>query len=280
MIFITTAGSVGAASARLLAGRGEQVRVLVRRPEKAGDLAQAGVDVVEGDLAVPATVDAALDGVTRVVLVSTAGPQEELNVVHGAVRSGVEHLVKITSAAAPDSPVARQRDQYRVEQGLIASGLGWTLLRNNAYMQNFLMLAPGIAGSGAFASNTGAGRIGMVDTRDVAAAAVAVVGRPDSHAGATYRLAGPRSLSYDDAAGILSSVLGRPVRFDPLTDAEQTRQLLDAGLAPALAASAAHALSLFATGDHDWVTDDVEQLTGVPPRAFATFVGDHRAAFS
>ena len=280
MILITTAGSVGAASARLLAERGEQVRVLVRRPERARDPALAGVDVVEGDLGVPATVDAALDGATRVVLVSTAGPQEELNVVHGAVRRGVEHIVKITSMSSPDSPVARRRDQYRVEQGLIASGLGWTLLRNNAYMQNFLMLARGIARTGAFASNTGEGRIGMVDTRDVAAAVVAVVGRPDRHAGATYRLSGPQSLSYADAAAVLSSALGRSVRFDPLTDAEQTRQLVDAGLPPTLAASVTDALALFATGDHDWVTDDVEQLTGTPPRPFSTFVDDHRAAFS
>jgi uncharacterized protein YbjT (DUF2867 family) len=53
--------------------------------------------------------------------------------------------VKITSKASADSPIARRRDQAEIESELIASGLGWTLLRNNAYMQNFLMLAPAIA---------------------------------------------------------------------------------------------------------------------------------------
>jgi uncharacterized protein YbjT (DUF2867 family) len=53
--------------------------------------------------------------------------------------------VKITSKASADSPIARRRDQAKIESELIASGLGWTLLRNNAYMQNFLMLAPAIA---------------------------------------------------------------------------------------------------------------------------------------
>ena len=81
MILITTAGKVGAEAARLLAGRGAPVRVLVRNPEKLTALVQAGVDVCRGDLQVPATIDAAMGGVTSVVLVSSAIPREELNVV-------------------------------------------------------------------------------------------------------------------------------------------------------------------------------------------------------
>ena len=142
MILITTAGKVGAEAARLLAQRGEPVRVLVRDPEKATALAQAGVEVAVGDLEVPATIDAAMRGVSTVVLVSPAIHRQELNVVDSAVRAGVGHVVKITSKASADSPIARRRDQAEIENGLIASGLGYTLLRNNAYMQNFLMVAP------------------------------------------------------------------------------------------------------------------------------------------
>jgi uncharacterized protein YbjT (DUF2867 family) len=64
MILITTAGKVGAEAARLLAPREEPVRVLVRDPEKATALAEAGVDVAAGDLGVPATIDAAMHGVS------------------------------------------------------------------------------------------------------------------------------------------------------------------------------------------------------------------------
>src|SRR5438105_4628723 len=172
MILITTAGKVGAEAARLLAGRGAPVRVLVRNPEKLTALVQAGVDVCRGDLQVPATIDAAMGGVTSVVLVSSAIPREELNAVDSAVRAGVQHIVKITSKASADSPVARRRGQFEIENGLIASGLGYTLLRNNAYMKNFLMMARGIAETSSFGSATGDGRIGHVDTRDVAAVAV------------------------------------------------------------------------------------------------------------
>ncbi|MGI8451726.1 MAG: NmrA family NAD(P)-binding protein [Streptosporangiaceae bacterium] len=157
MILVTTAGKVGSEVARLLAERHEPVRVLVRDREKAAALAQAGVEVAEGDLQIPATIDAAMHGVSAVVLVSPAIPAQELNVIGSAARAGAGHVVKITSKASADSPIARRRGQAEIENGLIASGLGYTLLRNNAYMQNFLMLAPAIAKEGSFGSCTGAG---------------------------------------------------------------------------------------------------------------------------
>jgi uncharacterized protein YbjT (DUF2867 family) len=59
MILITTAGKVGAEAARLLAAQGEPVRVLARHPENVAVLSQAGVEVLKGDLKVPASIDAA-----------------------------------------------------------------------------------------------------------------------------------------------------------------------------------------------------------------------------
>ena len=106
MILVTTAGKVGAEAARLLVARGEPVRVLVRDLEKetATALAEAGAEVTQGDLEIPATIDAAMQGVSAVVLVSPAIPAQELNVVASAVAAGVGHVVKITSKASANSP--------------------------------------------------------------------------------------------------------------------------------------------------------------------------------
>ena len=93
MILVTTAGKVGAEATRLLAERGTPVRVLVRDPDKAKPLADAGAEIAVGDLAVPATLDAAMAGVTAVILVSPAVPAQELNVVASAARAGVGHVV-------------------------------------------------------------------------------------------------------------------------------------------------------------------------------------------
>jgi len=280
MILITTAGKVGAEAARLLAQRGEPVRVLVRDPGKASALAQAGADVAVGDLEVPATIDAAMRGVSAVMLVSPAIPALELNVVASAAGAGVGHVVKITSKASADSPIARRRDQTEIENGLIASGLGYTLLRNNAYMHNFLMLAPAIAQTGSFGSSTGDGRVGMIDTRDVAAVAAQIASTPGAYQGKTYWLTGPESLSYADAAVMLSRVLGRPVTFHPLTFEEQKQAMTDAGVPGHIAEMNAQALTLFAQGDSDWVTDDVPSILGRPARSFEQFVTDHAAALS
>jgi uncharacterized protein YbjT (DUF2867 family) len=280
MILITTAGQVGSEAARLLAHRKQPVRVLVRDPEKATALAQAGVEVAEGDLGVPATIDAAMHGVSAVVLVSPAIPAQELNVVESAVRAGAGHVVKITSKASADSPIARRRAQTEIENGLIASGLGYTLLRNNAYMQNFLMLAPAIAGTSSFGSSAGDGRVGMIDARDVAAVAAQIAVSPAPHAGKTYWPTGPERLSYADAAAVLSTVLGRTITFHPLTFEEERQAMINAGVPAAVAEMNAQALSLFAQGDSDWVTDDVPTLLGRPARTFEQFATDHAAAFS
>ena len=280
MILITTAGKVGSEAARLLAQRGASVRVLARDPEKATALRQVGVDVVEGDLDAPATIDAAMQDVTSVVLVSPAIPAQELNVVDSAARAGVAHVVKITSKAPADSPIARQRGQARIEAGLIASGLGYTLLRNNFYMQNFLMLAPAIAKTNSFGSSAGAGQVGLIDTRDVAAVAAEIAASPAAHVGKTYVLTGPELLSYADVAAVLSKVLGRPIVFSERTIEEDKQAMMSVGVPEPIAAMNAHAVSLIAEGDAAWLSEDVPAILGRPARTFEQFATDHAAAFS
>jgi uncharacterized protein YbjT (DUF2867 family) len=280
MILITTAGKVGAQAARLLAQQGHPVRVLVREPGKANALARAGVDLAVGDLGVRATVDAAMQGVSSVILVSPAIPAQEVSVIDSAVHAGVEHVVKISSKASADSPIARRRGQAEIENALVASGLGFTLLRNNAYMQNFLMLAPAIAKTGRFGSCADEGRIGMIDTRDVADVAARIAVSPGPHAHKTYRPTGPERLSYANAAAVLSRVLGRPITFHALTLDEEKQAMVDAGVPETVAEMNAQALSLFAQGDSDWVTEDVPLILGRPARAFEQFASDHATSFS
>ena len=280
MILITTAGKVGSEAARLLAQRGAPARVLARNPEKATALARAGAEIVEGDLAAPATIDAAMRDVETVILVSPAVPGQELNVIDSAVRTGAQHVVKITSDASADSPIARRREQAEIEAGLISSGLDYTLLRNNFYMQNFLMLAPAIAQTNGFGSSAGAGRVGLIDTRDVGAVAAEIATSPGPHAGRTYWLTGPELLSYADVAAVLSGVLDRQIVFSERTREEDKQEMVGAGLPAPIAEMNAHAVSLIAEGDAAWLSEDVPEILGRPARTFEQFARDHAAAFS
>jgi uncharacterized protein YbjT (DUF2867 family) len=152
MILVTTAGKVGSETARLLATQGVPVRVIVRGADKTAALETEGIESFDGDLEVPETIDAAMRDVSGVVLVTAAALQQELNVINSAVRASVEHVVKITTKASAHSPIGVRRDHAQIERALIASGLGYTLLRNNTYMQNFLAMAPGIAKTDSFSS--------------------------------------------------------------------------------------------------------------------------------
>jgi uncharacterized protein YbjT (DUF2867 family) len=280
LILVTTAGTVGSEAARLLVERQVPVRVLVRDPKKVMALADAGVEIAVGDLDAPASIDEAMVGVTSVILVSPAVPAQELNVVSSAVRAGVEHVVKATSKASADSPIARRRGQTEIEAGLAASGLPHTLLRSNAYMQNTLMLAPVIAKTSSFGSSAGKGLVGMVDARDVAAVAAEIAASPAGHAGKTYWLSGPQLISNYDVAGLLSKLLGRTITYRELTFDENKSAMVSAGVPEAIAEQNAQAFSLTAEGDAEWTSEDVELILGRPARSYQQFVADYARAFS
>ena len=282
MILVTTAGKVGAETARLLREQDVPVRVLVRDPGKAAAraLAAAGVEIAAGDLGVPASIDVAMVGVSAVVLVSPAVPEQELNVVASAARAGVAHVVKATSKAGPDSPIARRRGQAEIEAGLAAAAIPHTLLRSNAYMQNVLALAPAIAATSSFGSAAGQGRAGMVDARDVAAVAAAIAAAPAPHAGKAYRLTGPELISNYDVAAVLSKLLGRTITYRELTFEENKDAMIRAGVPEQIAEMNAQAFSLTAGGDAEWVTQDVQSLLGRPARSLEQFTADYAAAFS
>ena len=282
MILVTTAGKVGAEAVRLLREQDVPVRVLVRDPDAvtARALGAAGAELAAGDLAEPASIDAAMAGVSAVILVSPAVPVQELNVVASAGRAGVAHVVKATSKASADSPVARRRGQAEIEAGLAASGIPHTLLRSNAYMQNTLALAPAIAATSSFGSAAGKGRAGMVDARDVAAVAAAVAASRGGHRGKTYWLSGPRLLSNDDVAAVFSALLGRAVSYRELSFEENKEAMVRAGVPEPVAHMNAQAFRLTAEGDAAWLTDDVRAVLGRPARSFEEFAADHAASFA
>lgn len=280
MILVTTAGKVGSETVRLLRQRDMPVRVLVRDPAKARTLAEAGAEVAIGDLDVPASIDAAMTDITTVVLVSPAVPVQELNVIGAAAREGAGHIIKATSKASADSPIARRRWQTEIEAGLAASGIPHTLLRSNAYMQNVLMLAPAIAQTSSFGSAAGKGRTGMVDARDVAAAAAQIASSPAEHAGQTYWLSGPEPISNYDVAAVLSELLSRTITYREITFEENRDAMIRAGVPAPIAEMNAQAFSLTAEGDAEWITEDVPALLGRPGRTFEQFAADHATAFS
>lgn len=278
MILVTGAtGNVGSETVRLLADRQQPVRALMR---DASRLQRAGVDVATGDFDDPGSLDAAMDGVDTVVLVSPAIPQQEISAIDAAARAGVTHVIKVTSKASADSPVERRRGQTQIEQHLQASGLAWTLLRSNAYLQNLLALAPIVKQTSGFVMSAGDGQVAMVDARDVAAVAATLATHPSGHAGATYWPTGPALITYTDVANELSSTLGHPVQYRRISPADHRELMIRAGVPEHVATSNAQAFGLIAEGDAAWRSDDVLTITGRAPRSLRAFISEFAPAFT
>ena len=282
MILVTgSTGLIGSEVVRLLSRAGVRARALVRSPSSQPDL--PGITRVIGDLAKPGTLPSAFAGCTKVFLL--VGNVEnavalQRNAIAAARAAGVTHVVKLSAfGASPHSNSLIGRFHYQIERELQETGLAWTVLMPHHFMQNLLSQARDIINEGVVYSSSGEGRIPFVDTRDIAAVAVATLTRP-GHAGKKYVITGSEALSYRQATEILAQAIGRPLRFidEPF---DQARARLTGAGQPAWLVDSLLAIAAYqrAGGPTETITTVVADLTGKPPRTFAEFARDYAAAF-
>jgi uncharacterized protein YbjT (DUF2867 family) len=274
MILVAGAtGNVGSSLVRELLARGERPRAFVRKLEKGREVLGEGVEFAEGDFERPETIDAAMDGVDRLFVLTPSTPrlrEHERNLLGAAKRAGVR-VVKLSAlTAGKQSPMETIRAHGEAEQDLKRSGLPHTILQCSFYMQNFFAMING----GVIATAAGAGRVSMVDARDVGAAAAAVL-TETGHDGKTYVLTGREALTFDEAAQTLAEATGTDIQHVRVTQDDirnALRQMTgDEWLGNLLAAlSAVMADDQLAT-----VTDSLQELAGRAPRSLADFARDH-----
>lgn len=284
-ILVTGAtGNVGRNVVRQLVERGVEVRALTRDPARAG--LPDGVEVVRGDLAVPETLEPALEGIDRLHLFPV--PETAREVVSLAKRCGVRRIVDLSAAAVTiglyTSPV---------EQAVEESGLEWTHVRPSEFMANLLPVwAPSIRAERVvrypFADDAGV----PVHEADIAAVAVAAL-LEDGHTGRSYTLTGPGPVTTRERVAAIGEALGEEVRYEEVTR-ERARELLRAQ--GGFAGENADFLLGFldytggeGTGDGGVSEDDysdllkvwpgVQDATGRPARDYAQWARDHAGDF-
>jgi NAD(P)H dehydrogenase (quinone) len=287
MLMITGAsGQLGRRTVELLRERvdASQIVALSRTPEKLADL---GVATRAADFSDPAGLLRAFDGAERLLLVSTDDLrpgghrlQQHTNAVEAAVKAGVGHVLYTSAPRATDSgndaPITP--DHAATERVLAASGLTYTSLRNNLYADLLLLLsAPGAIASGVLASNSGDGRTGFGVREDYAAASAALLA-VGGHENETLELTGPAALNIADIAVILSELAGRPIRYQPRSDAEATAAFVAHGIPAPIAAILADIGRATRDGWFDLVTTNVEALTGRPATTVQAFLAANRSA--
>jgi|KBSMisStandDraft_5_1062788.scaffolds.fasta_scaffold300932_2 uncharacterized protein YbjT (DUF2867 family) len=282
-ILVTGAtGNAGLPAVRELVSRGLKVRALTRDPSRAAKLRLSGVEVIGGDLGRPVSVNNALRDITHVLLISPVDNrmvEMQEAVVDAARRAGVKHVVKLSVlGAAADAPVTMFRWHREIEEQLERSGLAWTHLRCAFFMQNTLAFGPTIRSQGAFFACMKRGRAAMVDVRDVARAAVAVLGGK-GHEGKAYELTGPEALSLHDVADRIGAVLRQQVLYVDQPPAKVISGLLGNEVPEWLAKDLVALYEYLAQGKMAQVSRDIATLTGSPAANFDRFAEDYVGQF-
>lgn len=282
-LIVGATGNTGRIVTELLVNRGHSVRVLLRDPNAASTFTAYGVDVAIGDLGDPDSLARACAGVDRAYLAHSVHPDALnwcQNLYAAAAQAGVTHLLRLSAMnAEPGSPVALLDQHGRADRALAESGLGYTVLRPNAFFQNLLAQAAVIAGQGQFYLPCGDALQSQLDVRDVAEAAALILAEVHGHNGAIYELTGTRALGYGDIADSLAAEIGTPVSYIAVSEEQAAEALQRAGL-PAWTARAIASLQAdFATGAYARISDPLPQLLPSRPRLIEAFLREQRAGF-
>ncbi len=270
MILVTgSTGKVGQELVRALKAGGKPFRIGARSPAKIRDS-----EAVLFDFDRPETFRTALEGVEKLFLLTSGGTVREVPAVEAARRGGVQHVVKLSVWDAEKEGFELGRQHRAVEKAIEASGLPWTFLRPNSFMQNFAtVLVDTIRSQGAFYPYGHGAEMAVVDCRDVAAVALRAL-TDDRHRGKAYRLSGPESLTSAEAAEKLSRAIGKTVRAVDLSDEDYGRALVGAGVPKGYADLLVDLSRYVAAGHLAAVTSDVEAVTGRKPVSLDQYFRD------
>jgi NAD(P)H dehydrogenase (quinone) len=212
-----------------------EVIALARNPATAQG---PGVSARAADYSQSATLDAALQGIDTLLLVSSSEigqrTAQHRNVIEAARRAGVGRLVYTSLLRADSSPISLAAEHVETEAALKASGIAYTILRNGWYTENYTGSVAGALAGGAFIGSAGEGRISAATRADFADAAAAVL-TGSGHEGRTYELAGDTSFSLAELAAEISRQTARALPYVNLPEAEYAATLAGFGLPEFLA---------------------------------------------
>ena len=284
MILVTGAtGLNGTALVRKLSAKGVPLRALVRNAAKAAEItALPNVEIAIADMAKPETLPAALAGVDRAMLNSSADPamvEVQSNFIAAAAKAGVRHVVKLSGIMPElDSPFRFARMHGEIEQRLEASGMAFTHLRAGEFMPSYFRQVPMILAKGALFLPMENQRIASVDIGDLAEIAAIVLTNP-GHEGKIYPLTGPEALTMTEVAERLSAATGKTIKYINVPPQDVKKAQVAAGVPPYIADALAELFAERRKGKESQVWPIAQTLLGRRPTSFAEFAARNAAIF-
>src|SRR6478672_1754740 len=267
-------GQLGALVARQLSQAGSQQRLLVRDAARAPELEGAVPFVTT--YADAGRTKAALIGAKTLFMVSAAEAEDRLQqhyaFVDAAAAAGVQHIVYTSFfGAAPDCTFTLGRDHFATEERIKASGMAYTFLRDNFYL-DFLPLLAGE--DGVIRGPAGDGVMAAVTRADIARSALTVLSDPALHVGRSYDLTGPEDISLSAAAELLTAGTGRTITYHNETVEEAYASRKPYGAPPWQVHAWVSTYTAIAAGELAGPTSAVHELTGREPQGLADFLAE------
>jgi uncharacterized protein YbjT (DUF2867 family) len=267
-ILVTGAtGTIGKALIQALKDRGASFVAGVTSEQRGKEVLGNDVPQVEFNYEKPATFAGATEGVSRVFLLGPPLRTDLDSLVMPFIRhlkeSGILRVVYVSALKlelVKDLPF-----HARVIEALEAQGFEFTILKPSFFAQNFKNYeGENIRQRGVTFVPAGDGKVGFIDVHDIALVAAAVL-TEEGHAGKSYELTGPETLSYADAAQQLSQVLGKTIVYPNPKPEVYAQTLKEAGAPDFIAPYMNGVYSLIANHHVNILSDNVERLTGKKP---------------
>lgn len=221
MILLTgITGNNGGATATALLEKNVKFRALVRDLDKAAEWAAKGVEVVQGDLEDTASIQAALAGIDRAVLILPNSEDQqrlEMSFIETAKQAGLPWILKLSSPEAvrgTNSPIPLAH--IAAEDAIMNSGMNWTFVRPSFFMHNFRNSLKSCKASGKLSMPMGEGTVALTDCADAGAfiAHVLTDDNSDQHYSQCYDITGPDPImNFQDVANVIGEVIGRQVEY-------------------------------------------------------------------
>jgi uncharacterized protein YbjT (DUF2867 family) len=278
---LVTGGNIGNQVAEELAQLGFAVRVLTKTVKQNPMWDKLKIEQIAVDMASIPSMLPAFEGVDRFFSVT---PFVEnlaelgLNTIEAAKQAEVRRIVRSSFIGASETGITLGRDHRTIEKAVEASGIQYTILRPNTFMQSYAMNAESIRRDSAFYMPQGSGRVSLIDVGDVSSVAAAVL-MQDGHENRVYELTGPEALSNDDVAERLSRVLGKKVAYIDVTEKQAEQSMSSAGLPTWMIKSLLELFDFNKKGAAELISTDSEHLLNRKPRSFEIFVRGNAKLF-
>jgi uncharacterized protein YbjT (DUF2867 family) len=247
--------------------------------------AERRVKPVQIDYNKPDTLATAFKDIDRLFLLTPfQSNMAELssNLVNVAKKTGVvKHIVKLSVMGADADPGITGGRLHRQAENIIEeSGISYTFLRPNFFMQNFInFFSQTIKEQDAFYVPAGDGKVSFVDVRDIAGVAVQALLNESKHGRKAYNITGPNAISYAQAAEILSNEVGRKIKYLDISEDQAREGMKAIGMDEWFINSMMELFSITRAGYVSDVSSAIEQVTGKKPITFSEFAKDYSRAF-